>query len=66
MRTSMVSFGFKHGVPLDVDLVFDCRFLPNPYWVEDLRPQSGLDEPVRDFVLGRAETTDFLDKWTTC
>ena len=53
MRTSVVSFGYKHGVPLDADLVFDCRFLPNPHWVEALRPLSGLDEPVRDFVLGQ-------------
>ena len=44
MRTSVVSFGFKHGVPLDVDLMFDCRFLPNPYWDESLRGHSGLDE----------------------
>ena len=44
MRTSVVSFGFKHGVPLDVDLMFDCRFLPNPYWNEPLRSLSGLDE----------------------
>jgi len=62
MRTSVVSFGFKYGVPLDVDLMFDCRFLPNPYWEEDLRPLSGLDIPVRDYVLGRAETTGFLDR----
>src|ERR1700722_15750093 len=62
MRTSVLSFGFKHGVPLDVDLMFDCRFLPNPYWNEPLRGLSGLDEEVRDFVLGRPETTEFLDK----
>jgi RNase adapter protein RapZ len=62
MRTSVVSFGFKHGVPLDVDLMFDCRFLPNPYWNAPLRGLSGLDEEVRDFVLGRPETTEFLDK----
>jgi UPF0042 nucleotide-binding protein len=62
MRTSVVSFGFKHGIPLDVDLVFDCRFLPNPYWDEQLRGLSGLDEPVRAYVLGHDETTDFLDR----
>ena len=62
MQTSVVSFGYKHGIPLDVDLVFDCRFLPNPFWVEDLRPFSGLDEPVRDYVLGQPETMAFLDK----
>ncbi len=62
MRTTVQSFGYKYGLPLDVDLVFDCRFLPNPYWVEPLREQSGLDEPVRTFVLGQPETRDFLDK----
>lgn len=62
MRTSIVSFGFKHGVPLDIDLLFDCRFLPNPYWEESLRPCSGLDEPVRRYVLDRPETVEFLDK----
>ena len=62
MQTSIVSFGYKHGVPLDVDLLFDCRFLPNPYWVEALRPQSGLDPGVRDYVLGLPETPEFLWK----
>jgi UPF0042 nucleotide-binding protein len=62
MQTSVVSFGFKHGIPLDVDLLFDCRFLPNPYWVESLRPLSGEDDPVREFVLGQPETQAFLDK----
>ncbi len=62
MQTSLVSFGYKHGIPLDVDVVFDCRFLPNPYWVEALRPLSGLDQPVRDYVLGQRETGAFLDK----
>lgn len=61
MRTSILSFGFKHGVPLDVDLMFDCRFLPNPYWEESLRNHSGLEPPVRRFVLDRPETTAFLD-----
>ncbi len=60
MQTSIMSFGYKHGVPLDVDLLFDCRFLPNPHWLDELRPLSGLDEPVRAFVLGRAETQAFL------
>ena len=45
MRTSVVSFGYKYGLPLDVDVVFDCRFLPNPFWIEELRPFSGLDDP---------------------
>lgn len=60
MQVSVVSFGFKHGVPADVDMVFDCRFLPNPHWVDELRPQTGLDEPVRDHVLGSELSTDFL------
>jgi UPF0042 nucleotide-binding protein len=62
MRTSILSFGFKHGVPLDVDLMFDCRFLPNPYWDESLRSHSGLEPPVRKYVLDRPETSKFLDK----
>ena len=61
MSTSVVSFGYTHGLPLDADLVFDCRFLPNPHWVDELRPYSGLDEPVRSFVLSHKETTQFLD-----
>jgi RNase adapter protein RapZ len=62
MRTSVVSFGYKYGLPLDVDVVFDCRFLPNPFWIEELRPYSGLDAPVRDYVLMQPETKEFLDK----
>jgi len=62
MQTSIVSFGYKFGIPLDVDLLFDCRFIPNPYWVESLRPLSGQDDPVREFVLGQPETQVFLDK----
>jgi len=62
MQTSVVSFGYKHGIPLDVDLVFDCRFLPNPFWVEELQPLSGLDQPVRDYVLGQPESVGFLEK----
>jgi RNase adapter protein RapZ len=62
MLTSVVSFGYKFGLPLDVDVVFDCRFLPNPFWIEELRPFSGLDTPVRQYVLSQPETKDFLDK----
>jgi UPF0042 nucleotide-binding protein len=62
MQTSVVSFGYKHGLPLDVDMVFDCRFLPNPFWVEELRPLSGLDAAVRDYVLDQPECQKFLDK----
>jgi len=60
MQVSVVSFGYKHGLPLDVDLVFDCRFLPNPHWVDELRPLTGRDEAVRDYVLERPETEAFL------
>lgn len=60
LQTSVVSFGYKHGLPLDVDLVFDCRFLPNPHWVEDLRPLTGLDAPVQEYVRSQPETAEFL------
>ena len=62
MQTTVVSFGYKFGLPLDVDLVFDCRFLPNPFWIEELRPFSGLEAPVRDYVLSHPEATEFLEK----
>jgi UPF0042 nucleotide-binding protein len=62
LQTTVVSFGYKHGLPLDVDLVFDCRFLPNPHWVEALRPLAGTDPEVRDYVLGQPETGEFLDE----
>ena len=62
MQTSVVSFGYKHGIPLDVDTVIDCRFLPNPHWVDELRPQTGLDQPVKDYVLGQPETREFLER----
>jgi len=62
MQTSIVSFGYKHGLPLDVDLVFDCRFLPNPHWVDELRPHTGLDKPVRDYVMGQDGTAEFLQR----
>ncbi len=51
LRVSLVSFGYANGIPRDVDLVFDCRFLPNPHWIEELRPMSGLDTPVARYVL---------------
>ncbi|MHB1487054.1 MAG: RNase adapter RapZ [Acidimicrobiales bacterium] len=62
MTVTVMSFGFKHGIPLDVDLVIDCRFLPNPHWVEALRPLTGLERPVRDYVMGQDETMPFLAK----
>jgi UPF0042 nucleotide-binding protein len=62
MQVNVVSFGYKHGLPLDVDLVFDCRFLPNPHWVDSLRPQTGLDEPVREYVLTQPGSVEFVDE----
>jgi len=61
MRIKVVSFGFKHGAPRDADLVFDVRFLPNPHWVDELRPFTGKDDEVREYVLGRPATGPFLE-----
>ena len=62
LTTTVVSFGYKYGVPLDADMVLDVRFLPNPHWVEELRPFSGLDEEVRGYVLGQSPTAEFLER----
>jgi RNase adapter protein RapZ len=62
LQTSVLSFGYKHGLPLDVDLVLDCRFLPNPHWVDELRPLTGRDEPVRRYVMEQPETREFLER----
>ncbi len=62
MQLTVESFGYKHGIPLDVDLVFDVRFLPNPHWDENLRPLSGLDQSVSDFVLQQPLAVEFVDK----
>ncbi|MST33386.1 RNase adapter RapZ [Acidimicrobiaceae bacterium USS-CC1] len=62
MRVTVLSFGFKHGVPRDVDTLFDARFLPNPYWIDELRPFTGLDRPVRDWVLEQPPAEEFLDR----
>lgn len=61
LTVSLVSFGFKHGVPLDVDTLFDARFLPNPHYDPELRPLTGLDEPVREAVLGSEDAREFLE-----
>ena len=63
LRVSIVSFGFKYGLPIDADMVADMRFLPNPYWIDELRPMSGLDEPVRDYVRKQPRSTEFLDSY---
>ncbi|MCK6571054.1 RNase adapter RapZ [Myxococcota bacterium] len=61
LSLAIVSFGFRHGLPPEADVVWDVRFLPNPHFIPELKPQTGLDVPVRDFVLGKPETTAFLD-----
>ena len=58
----IVSFGFKYGIPADADLVFDVRFLPNPFYIEELKPKTGNDKPVHDYVMSFEEATIFLDK----
>ena len=58
----IVSFGYKNGIPMDADMVFDVRFLPNPYYVEDLRPHSGLTGPVQQYVFAKPYAKDFLNK----
>ena len=62
MALRVLSCGFKHGVPMEADLVFDVRFLPNPYYQTELRHQTGLDEPVREYVFSSPATYEFLDK----
>ncbi len=61
VRLAVMSFGFKYGVPLDSDFVLDMRFLPNPFWVPELRALTGADQPVADYVLRQAGVTEFLD-----
>jgi len=62
MRTRIVSFGFKYGPPVEADLVLDVRFIENPFFIDDMRPLTGLDDKVRDFVLGKSDSQGFLDR----
>ena len=62
IAVNIISFGYKHGLPLDADMVFDCRFLPNPHWVEDLRPLNGTNRKVRGYVLTAEGAEEFLGK----
>ena len=62
MVVNVVSFGFKHGTPRDADLVLDVRFLDNPHWVDDLRPLTGLDQPVVDYVFSRPLAKEFMER----
>ena len=59
---TVLSFGFKYGIPNDADLVFDVRFLPNPYYIDELRPQSGNDKPVQEYVMNNELAREFLEK----
>ncbi|WP_460434872.1 RNase adapter RapZ [Angustibacter speluncae] len=63
LRLTVMSFGFKYGLPVDADHVVDVRFLPNPYWVPELRSSSGKDEPVRDYVLGQPGAGQFVERY---
>jgi UPF0042 nucleotide-binding protein len=63
LKVTVVSFGFKYGIPVDADYVADMRFLPNPHWVPELRPLTGRDEGVSDYVLGQTGARDFLDQY---
>ena len=62
MRVNVISFGYKYGLPLESDLVFDVRFLPNPYYIPELKNHTGLEEPVRSFVFKYQQTKDFIEK----
>lgn len=64
LMITILSFGFKHGIPDDADLVFDVRFLPNPYYIDELRKLTGNDAPVRDYVMSQPQATEFLNKLT--
>jgi UPF0042 nucleotide-binding protein len=63
LRATVVSFGFKYGLPVDADLVVDVRFLPNPHWIPELRDQTGVDQAVKDYVLSQEDAVAFLDQY---
>lgn len=62
LQVSVVSFGYKYGIPRDVDLIFDVRFLPNPHWIPEFRPHTGLQKEVREYVMRQPDTAEFLNK----
>ena len=66
MYVTILSFGFKYGIPADADLVFDVRFLPNPFYIDELKKKTGNDKEVYDYVMSFAEAGLFLDKLTAC
>lgn len=63
LKVSVFSFGFKHGMPLDADILIDVRFLPNPYYINELRTLLGTDDPVKEYVLSNTQTQEFVEKW---
>ena len=63
LKVSVVSFGFKYGIPVDTDFMADMRFLPNPHWIPELRPRTGLDPEVADYVLAQHGAEDFVRRW---
>ena len=63
LHATVMSFGYKYGLPVDADVVIDCRLLPNPHWVDELRPLNGLDAPVRDYVFAQEGAADFVDMY---
>ena len=65
LRVSVVSFGYKYGLPVDADMVADCRFLPNPHWIPELAPLTGRDRPVMDYVLGQPGAAEFLEAFAS-
>mgnify|MGYP003340480047 CR=1 FL=1 len=65
LRVNVLSFGYKYGIPVDADLVMDCRFIPNPHWIPELRPLTGLDTPVSEKVLGSEGVADFVQSYVS-
>jgi len=65
VRVNVLSFGYKYGIPVDADLVLDCRFIPNPHWIPELRPLSGLDEKVKSTVLANPGVTQFVETYVS-
>lgn len=63
LRINVLSFGYKYGIPVDSDLVLDCRFIPNPHWIPELRPLNGLDKPVSEKVLGSEGVQEFVESY---
>ena len=65
VRVNVLSFGYKYGIPVDADLVLDCRFIPNPHWIPELRPLTGLDDKVKNNVLSNAGVTEFVQSYVS-